>query len=348
VISWTLLDKDMMIPQTKGITHHPAAPGRIFLRQRFTDLEELVLTTKEWDLSFMQLGSEQFQGELMQAIAPDWQLSHARFGSALKQEGLPPAHLRNIVIPATPAQEFSWRGQRIAGNSVMLFPLGAELECVSENSFEVYIIAVQEDRLDQACRASGLKDLYALTGGAEVIECESQAVHRLRQVMRTLTCNIKRTPDVIHQASFSQAITSDLCVQVLSALGQGQAAGGTNLPRRQDDMAKRAVAYIKTHAPEGLTIYELCRQLNLSERSLRAAFHSCYAMSPKAFLKRYQLTQVRRRLYQASSTSTRVREVANAWGFWHMGQFARDYEAMFGELPSYTLCRKCLPKQRNA
>jgi len=29
--------------------------------------------------------------------------------------------------------------------------------------------------------------------------------------------------------------------------------------------------------------------------------------------------------------------VANAWGFWHMGQFARDYRRLFGELPSDTL-----------
>jgi len=34
-----------------------------------------------------------------------------------------------------------------------------------------------------------------------------------------------------------------------------------------------------------------------------------------------------------------VAEIANAWGFWHMGQFARDYRFMFGELPSETLGR---------
>jgi transcriptional regulator GlxA family with amidase domain len=27
-------------------------------------------------------------------------------------------------------------------------------------------------------------------------------------------------------------------------------------------------------------------------------------------------------------------DVANAWGFWHMGQFARNYKRQFGELPS--------------
>jgi hypothetical protein len=32
-------------------------------------------------------------------------------------------------------------------------------------------------------------------------------------------------------------------------------------------------------------------------------------------------------------------DVANRWGFWHMGQFAADYKRQFGELPSATLKR---------
>jgi AraC-like DNA-binding protein len=31
-----------------------------------------------------------------------------------------------------------------------------------------------------------------------------------------------------------------------------------------------------------------------------------------------------------------ITDVANEWGFWHMGQFAADYQSQFGELPSET------------
>jgi hypothetical protein len=40
------------------------------------------------------------------------------------------------------------------------------------------------------------------------------------------------------------------------------------------------------------------------------------------------------------STREKVSDVANSWGFWHMGQFAADYRAMFGELSSSTLNRR--------
>jgi AraC family ethanolamine operon transcriptional activator len=36
----------------------------------------------------------------------------------------------------------------------------------------------------------------------------------------------------------------------------------------------------------------------------------------------------------------KVSDAANNRGFWHLGQFANDYEGLFGELPSDTLRRR--------
>jgi AraC family ethanolamine operon transcriptional activator len=322
-------------------THHHSASERILFHKAFTELEELIACAKEWDLNFMQLERGQFQGNLTQVITPEWHLSHAKFGPSLKQEGLPPRHLRNIVIPATRSQEFSWRGQRITGNSMMLFPVGAELESISARDFEVFILAIREEHLDQACRILKLKSLEELIDGAEVIRCEPNAVQNLRHTMGRMMQQIRFTPEVIRQASFSRRVEVDLCSQVLSVLQCGQAAEPEGCPRRQHYIMQKAEAHIRVNAHEGPAIHQICRDLNISERTLRAAFHARYGISPKAYLKCYQLTQVRRQLYrQHSAGNARVRDIANRWGFWHMGQFARDYKAMFGELPSETLFRK--------
>ncbi|MFV2073945.1 MAG: helix-turn-helix domain-containing protein, partial [Thermoanaerobaculales bacterium] len=46
-----------------------------------------------------------------------------------------------------------------------------------------------------------------------------------------------------------------------------------------------------------------------------------------------------RRALRSATQPTLVTDVANSWGFWHMGQFAADYRRQFGELPSETLRR---------
>ena len=42
----------------------------------------------------------------------------------------------------------------------------------------------------------------------------------------------------------------------------------------------------------------------------------------------------------ADPSRTRIADVANEWGFWHMGQLAADYRRHFGENPSETLRRQ--------
>ena len=43
---------------------------------------------------------------------------------------------------------------------------------------------------------------------------------------------------------------------------------------------------------------------------------------------------------RAADETEGVADIANGWGFWHMGQFAADYRRQFGELPSETLARR--------
>jgi AraC family ethanolamine operon transcriptional activator len=303
----------------------------------FNDLDELIFAAREWDLDFMQLEPGRFRGRLLQLLSPRWSLAHAQFGSPLRQEGLPPRHLRNIAIPATPRQNFRWRGQEITGNCMMLFPMGGELESVSGPDFEVFIIAVPEQDLNQLCSDHDLPDLQEMTAGAEVIQCDPNTLQQLRHSLGRIVRQVRLTPGLIQDDSFDHALETGICSQLICTMATGRLVHSLSLPRRQRHVLKIAQGYIKEHAHEGVSIHEVCQHLNISERSLRAAFHHEYGISPKAFLKGYQLTQVRRRLCHA--TTERIQDVANAWGFWHMGQFSRDYKRMFGELPSQTLSK---------
>jgi AraC-like DNA-binding protein len=51
------------------------------------------------------------------------------------------------------------------------------------------------------------------------------------------------------------------------------------------------------------------------------------------------LNGVHRDLKNADSAPTKITDVAIHWGFWHMSQFAIDYQRFFGELPSQTMNR---------
>jgi AraC-like DNA-binding protein len=99
--------------------------------------------------------------------------------------------------------------------------------------------------------------------------------------------------------------------------------------------AQKARDYIDTHATESPTIRNVTRSAGVSWRTLDYAFHQLYGVTPKQYLQATRLDGVRRELHRKGPSVT-ISDIANRWGFWHMGQFAADYRKQFGELPSET------------
>lgn len=94
--------------------------------------------------------------------------------------------------------------------------------------------------------------------------------------------------------------------------------------------------YGLAHLRQGLTVARLCREFQVSERSLHYAFQHAVQMSPMAYFRVKRLHAVRQQLKSLDPTAATIREVANAWGFWHTGEFAAAYWREFAELPSAT------------
>jgi AraC family ethanolamine operon transcriptional activator len=101
---------------------------------------------------------------------------------------------------------------------------------------------------------------------------------------------------------------------------------------------KRARSFIEENARKPLAVRDVCRAAGVSWRTLDYAFREEFGVAPKAYLKATQLNGVRREIRRAEPPVV-ISDVANRWGFWHMGQFAADYRKLFGELPSETLAR---------
>ena len=84
---------------------------------------------------------------------------------------------------------------------------------------------------------------------------------------------------------------------------------------------------------------DLIKHCQTSKSTLERAFRDAYGIDPKPYLLARRLNGAREELKASDPISVCVADVANRWGFWHMGQFAKDYARYFCELPSETLQR---------
>ncbi|PZE83239.1 helix-turn-helix domain-containing protein [Curtobacterium sp. MCBD17_032] len=102
---------------------------------------------------------------------------------------------------------------------------------------------------------------------------------------------------------------------------------------------RAAVEYVHENARLPITSSSLARHLDIGLRALQEAFQRDLQTTPNAFIRQVRLDRVRQELLAADPSARTVREVAAAWGFAHLGRFAQQYAAVFGERPSDTLAR---------
>ena len=105
------------------------------------------------------------------------------------------------------------------------------------------------------------------------------------------------------------------------------------------DLVEQAENLALADVDEPLHILALCRTLEVSERTLRKAFHKVRGLPPCRHLRMLRLYRARRALLSADCGLTTVTEIATCFGFVELGRFSVEYRKVFGESPSQTLCR---------
>jgi adenylate cyclase len=112
---------------------------------------------------------------------------------------------------------------------------------------------------------------------------------------------------------------------------------------------RRALAYLRLHYTEKVTLADLATAAGTSERTLRRNFLRFVGIAPLAYLRQLRLTAVRDDL---SGGEDAINHVAARHGFTHFGRFAITYRDCFGETPSATRRRarresQCLITRRD-
>lgn len=119
------------------------------------------------------------------------------------------------------------------------------------------------------------------------------------------------------------------------------AADGDLLPRRFEavlpDYMRCAIAYLRAHLGEPLTLEQIAAHCGISARTLQLGFRKTKNTSPMAYLRLLRLHGARADLLRSRPEKGRVSAIALAHGFTHLSLFSREYRREFGELPSQTL-----------
>ena len=319
----------------------PSQPSSVgVVEGRFRDVDEFAETIPGWTFDFRQLDRGALTADYRSIASGGGVLTRIRLSRGFHQAGAPPPGMRTYTIAEDEMHGIRWCGDSVTSNTVQRFSAADDFDAVSQPDFCAYTLSFPEEQLVRTGELRGLPDPQELLQGTgEVTTCDPHLMNELRRRVRSLFIRNEKSDSPLS----TPASDDEWAAEVPALLVEGLASSRNRADRRYDGSArlvvKHALEFMEAYASEPTTVSEVSRATGVSRRTLNYAFRAELEVTPKQYLQAIRLDGVRKELRDAPASTT-IADVANHWGFWHLGQFAADYRRQFGELPSETLARR--------
>lgn len=316
------------------MSNKPAVLSPLFSEHRkFTDIDEFSEARSGWDRDYRQLEKVNSCMSIEVIASPNVSVHHLHFPFSLHQCGAAPAGFTTIGLPFEESS-LSWVSKESSSAVIVDFNNPNGYEGVSGAGFRGIAISISDATLSHCAARMGLQTSFAVSrdqvrlrsGGEEKLDW-------LRDHLRFLCSRSVATMDPQDTYWLLSELENEVPVQLLTSLA--------DLQPPQDDLPlwarqkglRLAIQFIENNAHENPRLPNICTASNLSWRSLDRVFKEYFGIGPKRYLLQFRLIRVRQQL-KTRSPDTRISDIANPWGFWHMGDFAQKYRRFFGELPA--------------
>ena len=309
-----------------------------YRKHLFDNIDTFLEQTKSWNLDFRQLDSGAFRAVLTQYGNSNAQVGIGSFNRKFDQRGAAPEDCITFAILGRKGSPIIWRGVEVDHHKVMIYRTGEEIDCSSEPGFEVITYSISEGLFDSYCHRFGIQDFERFTLKRRIFPISFEARHNVLEAVAATNRLAVECLNGTELGANRDLLELRIPHLVVGAIAESlDFAPQSPLTDRNRKALKKIEKYLKYTTPPPTKVRDLCELTGISERTLQYVFRWKYGVSPLAYLKKVRLNEVRRHLHQASARQLKISDAANAAGFWHMGQFARDYHQLFGELPSETL-----------
>ncbi len=306
---------------------HPGAPWQ--LRLETDDLDAHARAQPEWDLRYEQLSPGRFRGLLHHVQLPLTRLVHERCNVAVRQRGRFTEDSYGFALGLHEGESAIFNGQRVERDGIMLGRHG-ELDLCTPAGHALIAVVVQGELLVPLWERLYGKPPSAWMQAQLVVPARPGVADELRAFhLQAMDEAAGRLAD----ETAARQLRDALLIEWFEALPESVDAGALPSALARKKLVDQACELMLSQPDEPLSMLEVCRRVGASRRKLNYCFQDVLGTSPVKYLRAVRLNGVRRELRAGAAA---VQDVATRWGFWHLGQFAREYRQQFGELPSET------------
>lgn len=283
-------------------------------------------STIGWDLDFRQLDSGPTRIQTKTVTSELASISQLCFDRDYHQRGCPPAGMCTFGFSIHGTEH--WSGQVVDTPVILNLNQSSGFDAVSRAGFRAFTFSVDRDWLEQMAETFQLQsEMQTIQSRTDLIPLSNESAAQLENLFLHLLSSQHFEIDEEH--------LTELSAQLLRFSGPSSNTLISVRCQNRTTVLTRALDYIEDNRLDSPSVRGLCEETGIPARTLTRIFQERFGVGPKVYIRLRRLEGVRQEL-RGSTKTCLIADVANAWGFWHMGRFAQDYRAMFGELPSET------------
>ena len=303
----------------------------LLLDQHFSDVDEFA-DGVDWGFDFRQLDTGALNAHI--ALRGTSNVAFMRFelNRSFHQLGQAPSDMLTFGLPEREVGEFGFCRKAVRGGNLLNFNLASGFEGVTQAGFAGFTISFRKTFLEEVSEVLGLTVDRCINVGAA--EAWRDVDHLTGQLRLRLAAAVHATSNA-NRLETIELFESSVAEMVLEILSSQQAAESGGPICFRNRALRETMEWIEETEELPMTVLELCKDVGYSSPTLYRAFMEEFGVGPKRYLHVKRLSRVRHDLIFRSA-GTGISDIANRWGFWHMGKFAADYKMQFGELPSQT------------
>jgi AraC family transcriptional regulator, ethanolamine operon transcriptional activator len=341
----------MHFPQPKGgatVDRPKETPARATAAPAFVVVQDIddpcvwELASRPWELLAAPIGRGPFRNRKQCLVTPHALLYRECFAGGVRVQGMSPAGMLGWTVPIRLGGGSRYWGAALHEQGIPASLPGAVDACMDAGQEHLIVLAQLDwlrGELDPA--TARILERHA---ARRVLPATAGASGALATWLCRLLDRVHAAPRVLAHPAAVSAIDRALLARLLRSLplaelaDPGERRDGSTLSQRGFE---RAIEHLRVADLGTLSAAALCTQVGVSQRTLEYAFRERFGTSPMELIRRMRLHAVRRALLAEERQCSTVTDLAMSFGFYQLGRFAADYRAIFGELPSATLARRC-------
>jgi AraC family transcriptional regulator, ethanolamine operon transcriptional activator len=315
--------------------------SRLAQHNPFSDLDQIAEQLRPLgQLRLTQLSTDSLQSHIVLAIFDHVRITFTEFSCPIHIGGEKPRDVITFGLDLTlDSPGIISHNCKLSSNTIADFNPSLEFNSILPPDVKRATVQIHRNTLEEYLRVMGRFDLDEQFWANNFVP-GSATLSSLRLYLNQILYLVLHKASCLQHPHSKQQVEKDVISLLINSLPAPKVNVLQSLPLlTRSQLVKQAEDYMMTHLDQPLTLKDVCDALHVSRRPLFYGFQEMFGTSPMEYLKAKRLQSTRRMLKVANPKTTSVRAISQKFGFWSTGHFARDYKAMFGELPVETLNR---------